>query len=43
MQDTLLEINPNYEMYIWNDMFDPFQNATGAYMMGNGDMSGSWL
>ncbi len=42
-QDTLLEINPNYEMYVWNDMIDPFHNATGAYMMSNGDMSGSWL
>lgn len=40
MQDVLLAINPNYEIYIWNDMFDPYQNAINNYWMINGNLAG---
>jgi len=29
-------------VYVWGDMFDPFQNATRDYDLVNGDLTGSW-
>jgi hypothetical protein len=29
-------------VYVWNDMFDPCQNAVRDYHLVNGDLSGSW-
>jgi hypothetical protein len=29
-------------VYVWNDMFDPYQNAVRDYHLVNGDLSGSW-
>lgn len=42
VQDILLSINPNYELYIWNDMFDPHQNAVERYWLVNGSLTGAW-
>lgn len=42
MTATLLSVNPPYEMYVWNDMFDPYSNATSSYYLVNGDLTGSW-
>jgi hypothetical protein len=42
IEKALYEINPNFEIYVWNDMFDPYHNATTSYYMVNGDVSGSW-
>ena len=38
----LRELNPGGEIYVWNDMFDPFHNAHDHYALINGDLSGSW-
>ncbi|OEZ57969.1 hypothetical protein [Duganella sp. HH105] len=40
MQKTLLSVNPNLDMYVWNDMFDPNVNAIKQYWAVNGDLSG---
>jgi hypothetical protein len=29
-------------VYVWNDMFDPYQNAVKNYHLISGDLSGSW-
>ena len=29
-------------VYVWNDMFDPFQNAVKDYHLVGGDLAGSW-
>ncbi len=41
-QKSILEVDPNFEIYTWNDMFDPYHNATSSYYMVNGDLTGSW-
>lgn len=33
---------PKGEMYVWNDMFDPFHNAHKDYYNVRGDLTGSW-
>ena len=42
MQDTVLQTNPNLDMYIWNDMFDPYVNAVPKYFAVNGDLTDAW-
>ncbi|WP_445229082.1 hypothetical protein [Duganella rhizosphaerae] len=42
MQDTVLQTNPNVNMYIWNDMFDPNLNALPKYFAVNGDLTDAW-
>ncbi len=33
---------PGRELYVWNDMFDPFQNARPNFYYVEGNLSGSW-
>ena len=42
VQNILLSINPNYDLYIWNDMFDPHHNAIDRYWTVNGSLSKAW-
>lgn len=35
-------INPNAEIFVWSDMFDPNHNAHDNYFLVDGDFSGSW-
>jgi hypothetical protein len=35
-------INPSYQLYVWNDMYDPNANARTAYGMMRGDLTGAW-
>ncbi|MFO0910423.1 MAG: hypothetical protein U0794_19110 [Isosphaeraceae bacterium] len=39
----LREVQPNAELVIWSDMFDPFHNAVSNYYLVNGTLDGSWL
>ncbi|KHA75914.1 hypothetical protein NC77_25935 [Janthinobacterium lividum] len=41
MQAMLKEVNPGVELYVWNDMFDPYMNAIDKYFMVNGKLTGS--
>ncbi|MBI2486486.1 MAG: carbohydrate binding domain-containing protein [Deltaproteobacteria bacterium] len=41
-EKVLKSINPNYELYIWNDMVDPYHNAMSKYWMVKGSLVGSW-
>ena len=37
------EVAPGCQLYVWNDMFDPFHNAVpGPYYLVNGSLAGSW-
>jgi hypothetical protein len=36
------ELNPQAEIWDWNDMFDPMHNAVGDYYAVNGSWAGSW-
>ncbi|MCK5270948.1 MAG: hypothetical protein KAJ52_00160 [Sedimentisphaerales bacterium] len=38
----LREVNPQAQVYIWSDMFDPHQNAHGDYYLVDGDFTNSW-
>jgi hypothetical protein len=40
--ELLKRINPDYELYVWSDMFDPNENALEKYYMANGPLTGSW-
>jgi hypothetical protein len=40
--EMLKRIGPNYELYVWSDMFDPNENAHAKYYMVNGTLEGSW-
>jgi len=33
---------PGSQVYVWNDIFDPFQNAKPGYYLVGGDLAGSW-
>jgi hypothetical protein len=33
---------PGAQLYIWNDMFDPYHNAKDHYYYAEGDFTGSW-
>ncbi len=35
-------INPRYELFVWNDMYDPHANAVPQYCLMHGDLSGAW-
>ena len=36
------EVNPQAELFIWSDMFDPNHNAHADYYLVDGDFTGSW-
>ena len=36
------KINPNADLWIWSDMFDPHHNARADYYLVNGDLKNSW-
>jgi hypothetical protein len=38
----LRALDPNAEIYVWSDMFDPHHNARPDYYYVNGDLRGSW-
>ena len=38
----LKKFNPDVEVYIWSDMFDPNHNAKNNYYLVKGDFTGSW-
>ncbi|MCX7705657.1 MAG: hypothetical protein N2115_05295 [bacterium] len=40
--EMLKKYNPNAEIYIWSDMFDPNHNAKPDYYLVRGDFTGSW-
>lgn len=42
VENSMLAINPNAEIYIWNDMFDPTHNAKTSYWMDKGDLTNAW-
>jgi hypothetical protein len=35
-------INPEAELCVWSDMFDPHHNAHDDFYLVNGDLGGSW-
>ena len=39
----LREVNPGGDIYVWSDMFDPYQNAQANYYLVRGNLAGSWL
>lgn len=36
------DVNPEAELFIWSDMFDPNHNAHADYYLVDGDFTGSW-
>ncbi|MBN2313084.1 MAG: hypothetical protein JXM79_04090 [Sedimentisphaerales bacterium] len=36
------EVNPQAELFVWSDMFDPNHNAHADYFLVEGDFTGSW-
>ena len=40
--EIIREIDPDAEIYAWNDMFDPDHNALRRAYLVNGDFEGSW-
>lgn len=36
------EVNPNWKLLTWSDMYDPYHNAKDNYYLANGTLSGSW-
>jgi hypothetical protein len=36
------EFSPHARIYVWSDMFDPYQNAHDNYYLVNGTWEGSW-
>jgi len=40
--NILRKYNPETEIYIWSDMFDPNHNAINKYYLVEGDFTGSW-
>ena len=38
----LRDLDPKAEIYVWNDMFDPFHNAHDDYCLVRGNLAGSW-
>ena len=41
-EEILLAYNPNLEIFVWSDMFDPYHNAIKNYYAVNGSVEGSW-
>ncbi|MYN17890.1 hypothetical protein GTP81_14110 [Rugamonas sp. FT107W] len=42
MQSMLSRENQNIDMYVWNDMFDPYANAVDHYLAVNGPLLDGW-
>lgn len=45
MERSVAEVNavrPGAQLYVWNDMFDPYHNAVNHYYSVEGDIAGSW-
>jgi len=40
--EIIREIDPDAEIYAWNDLFDPHHNALNRQYLVNGDFEGSW-
>jgi hypothetical protein len=40
--DLVHASNPQAEIFVWSDMFDPNHNARGDYYLVEGDYTGSW-
>ena len=40
--EILRKYNPEVEVYVWSDMFDPGHNAKSDYYLVKGDFTGSW-
>jgi len=40
--EIIREVDPDAEIYAWNDMFDPYHNALSEAYLVNGDFEGSW-
>ncbi len=36
------EVNPNWKVITWSDMYDPYHNARDKYYLVNGTLAGSW-
>ncbi len=41
--ELVKEVNPDAEILVWSDMFDPNHNAVKNYYLVNGTLAGSWL
>ncbi len=39
---VIRDINPEAELCVWSDMFDPHHNAHDDFYLVNGDLAGSW-
>ena len=40
--DAIEAVRPGAQLYVWNDMFDPYHNAHDNYFTVEGDIAGSW-
>jgi hypothetical protein len=41
IEAELRALDPTLEIYVWNDMYDPYHNAIKSYYMVNGSLEGS--
>ena len=39
---TVRKLDPDAELCVWSDMFDPHHNARDEFYLVNGDLAGSW-
>ena len=42
LREMIRQTNPNAEVFVWSDMFDPNHNARDKYYLVEGDFTGSW-
>jgi len=40
--DEVNAVRPGAPLYVWSDMFDPYENAVNNYYLVEGDIAGSW-
>jgi hypothetical protein len=40
--NMIREMNPQAEIFVWSDMYDPNHNAVPKYFLVDGDFSGTW-
>lgn len=40
--DVIREVNPDAEVFVWSDMFDPHHNARDDYYLAAGTFEGAW-
>jgi hypothetical protein len=40
--EIIQKLDPDAEIVVWSDMFDPFHNAVDSYWLTRGTMKGSW-